>query len=299
MDKEEYNMKNVSKIQPTKRNIRFNLKKSKVKDWKGGNIPISQFFNAMSLFFPEGERFFIRSVRHFKNQMPKSLLPEISNFIGQEAFHGREHDVLNQMINDVNDSKEFEDYINNKVIPFFEKNNSGLFNLAGTVALEHLTATLAGALLDAQKHMKDADPEYRRMWLWHAIEETEHKGVAYDVYQEVVKDSPLKGYAYRSSALIISTTVFLVLLGYHYGQLLYKDRKDYNIKDFVEFINFAFMFKPGILRKAGIEWFSWFIPNFHPWNYDNSHHLDATDAILGVKYTEDGKIVNKEKEKVA
>lgn len=283
-------MSKTSKVHPLKRNIRFKLDKKRVKDWKGGNVPISQFFNAMSLFFPEGERFFIRSVRHFKKQMPKNLLTEISNFIGQEAFHGREHDELNEMINSVNDSKDFENYINNSVIPFFEKNTSPKFNLAGTVALEHLTAILAGALLDAQKHMKDADPEYKRMWLWHAIEETEHKGVAYDVYKEVMKDTPVKGYAYRSSALVISTTVFLVLLGYHYSQLLYKDRKDYSFKDFMDFVSFGFLFKPGMLRKAGIEWFSWFIPNFHPWDHDNSHHLDTTDAILGIKYSEDGSV---------
>ena len=283
-------MSKTSKVHPVKRNVRFNIKKEKVKDWKGGNIPISQFFNSMSLFFPEGERFFIRSVRRFKKGLPKSLLPEVSNFIGQEAFHGREHEVLNKMINEVNDSEDFEKYINEKVIPFFEKNNSGLFNLAGTIALEHLTAILAGALLDAQKHLKDADPEYRRMWLWHAIEETEHKGVAYDVFKEVVKEQPVKGYVYRSSALVVSSTVFFVLLAYHFGGLMYKDRKEYSVKDVFEFIDFAFLFKPGILRKAGVEWFSWFIPNFHPWDADNSHHLDATDAILGVKYSEDGSV---------
>ena len=46
--------------------------------------------NALSTTFPDGERFFIDSVRNFQDQIkdPK-LQKDIRAFIGQEANHGK------------------------------------------------------------------------------------------------------------------------------------------------------------------------------------------------------------------
>tara|TARA_Y100000766_G_C18839017_1_gene572011 strand:+ start:95 stop:949 length:855 start_codon:yes stop_codon:yes gene_type:complete len=276
----------TTNINPIRRNIHFKLDKTKIKKWKGNNLPISQFFNTLSLFFPEGERYFIRSVRHFKNQVPEELKPMVKSFIGQEAFHGREHEVLNAFINEANDSQKFDDFINN-LIKKVEKIRSPEMNLAVTISLEHLTAILANALLETQEHFEDSDPEYRRMWLWHALEETEHKSVAFDIYKEVMKDEKLKGYFYRSYALALSSGIFFTLVSYHYAQILIKDRKEYTKKDLVEFINYGFLFKPGVVRKALSQWFTWFKPNFHPWDHDNRYHLEKIDSILGEDYEKD------------
>lgn len=57
------------------------------------------------------------------------------------------------------------------------------FQLAVTAALEHYTATVAERLLtspEAQELL--GENELRSMLLWHALEESENKTVAFDVY---------------------------------------------------------------------------------------------------------------------
>ncbi|WP_163614760.1 metal-dependent hydrolase, partial [Klebsiella pneumoniae] len=51
--------------------------------------------------------------------------------------------------------------------------------LAATAALEHLTAIMADCLLSNPRWLEGADPTMARLWRWHALEETEHKAVAY------------------------------------------------------------------------------------------------------------------------
>ena len=59
-------------------------------------------------------------------------------------------------------------------------------NLAATAALEHFTATLAELVLyDEETRDSFGDPAVRNIFLWHALEESEHKAVAFDVYKAV------------------------------------------------------------------------------------------------------------------
>ena len=61
---------------------------------------------------------------------------------------------------------------------------SPLTQLAVTACLEHFTAGLASILLET-KAGRDAlqrmGEPYRSLWTWHALEELEHKSVAFDV----------------------------------------------------------------------------------------------------------------------
>src|SRR3546814_8693852 len=63
-------------------------------------------------------------------------------------------------------------------------------SLAATMALEHFTAILAHELLKDSRHLASADAETAAMWRWHATEEIEHKGVAYDTWLHATKDWP-------------------------------------------------------------------------------------------------------------
>jgi predicted metal-dependent hydrolase len=57
-------------------------------------------------------------------------------------------------------------------------------NLAFTAALEHYTATLAELLLTDDEARKAVGRRGARdMLTWHALEESEHKAVAFDVYK--------------------------------------------------------------------------------------------------------------------
>jgi predicted metal-dependent hydrolase len=59
-------------------------------------------------------------------------------------------------------------------------------NLAATAALEHFTATLAELILtDEETRAALGHDGVRYLFLWHALEESEHKAVAFDVYRAV------------------------------------------------------------------------------------------------------------------
>src|SRR5690606_41942592 len=53
-----------------------------------------------------------------------------------------------------------------------------------TCALEHFTAMLAETILEHPEMLEGMDERVLPLWLWHAVEESEHKSVAFDVYQD-------------------------------------------------------------------------------------------------------------------
>src|SRR3546814_7672489 len=63
-----------------------------------------------------------------------------------------------------------------------------IINLMATIALEHYTAMLAAIMLKDPAMYAGAEPEWGALWKWHAIEEIEHKGVAYDTWLHATKD---------------------------------------------------------------------------------------------------------------
>ena len=141
----------------------------------------------LSAVFPEGEDFFVRSVRNYRDQITDPVLKEqVKGFIGQEALHGREHRAFNQRLHELGYPTKFTDKRVKIGLGIFSKIAPKRTQLAFTAGLEHYTATLAEALLrdDAARQEFTTD-EIRTLFSWHALEETEHKSVAFDVFQHV------------------------------------------------------------------------------------------------------------------
>ncbi len=163
----------------------FDLEEGLAGDWNAGDPFRTAFFNAMSLSFPSGERFFIDAVREHERALHDPALREaVRGFIGQEAVHRRVHGAYNETL-----CRRRGYDLDQLEAPFLEgiawseEHLSPLARLAATVALEHLTAILAAALLDDRSgSLAGADPRIAEVWRWHAVEEIEHKSVAFDVY---------------------------------------------------------------------------------------------------------------------
>lgn len=67
--------------------------------WHSGDAFKTHMFNAMSVLFPDGERFFIDSVRHYRERVEDpALKQQIRGFIGQEGHHSREHLVYSDRL---------------------------------------------------------------------------------------------------------------------------------------------------------------------------------------------------------
>jgi predicted metal-dependent hydrolase len=137
--------------------------------------------------FPDGEDFFVRSVRHFRGQVTDpELKRQVAGFIGQEAMHGREHRALNDRFGELGYPAKNVERFTKWGLGWRERLMSPTSNLAATAALEHFTATLAELVLtDEEARRQLGHPAVRDLLLWHALEESEHKAVAFDVYRHV------------------------------------------------------------------------------------------------------------------
>jgi predicted metal-dependent hydrolase len=142
---------------------------------------------SLSAVFPDGEDFFVRSVRRFRDQVTDpELRRQVAGFIGQEAVHGREHRVFNDHLATLGYPTKRVELVTRKFLALRERLLPAKSNLAATAALEHFTATLAELVLSSEQLREEfGHPAVRDLFVWHALEESEHKAVAFDVYRAV------------------------------------------------------------------------------------------------------------------
>ncbi|MDX1803936.1 MAG: metal-dependent hydrolase [Alcanivorax sp.] len=266
-------------IMPVRRNLKFHVTDDKVLNWHSWGPTVTQFFNTLSLFFPEGERFFINSVRHYRDQITDPELKEaVRNFIGQEAMHGREHEEYNQKMVAAGLPVDTQEAMVSHLLNAITRFTPRALQLSATVALEHLTAILADILLREPDLIEDSDEDYQRLWHWHALEETEHKAVAFDVYTTVF-GSGIKAWLLRSVGLLLATGIFFSLFYPFYLYNTWKVGHLFDMKGWWQSIKFQWL-NPGGLRRVIIPWLDWFKPRFHPWDHDNRQFLAEMDSLL-------------------
>jgi hypothetical protein len=152
-----------------------------------GDLVLSHLAAALSAVFPDGEDFFVRSVRHFRDQVTDPTMKrQVAGFIGQEAMHGREHRALNDRLDALGYPTKRVERLVKRGLQIRERIMSAKSNLAATAALEHFTATLAELVLtSAETRALFGHDGVKGVFLWHALEESEHKAVAFDVYKAV------------------------------------------------------------------------------------------------------------------
>src|SRR5437588_5118684 len=109
-----------------------------------GDLILSHVAAALSAVFPDGEDFFVRSVRRFRDQVSDPALKrQVAGFIGQEAMHGREHRALNDRLDALGYPTKVIERLVERGLRIRERVFTPKSNLAATAALEHFTATLA------------------------------------------------------------------------------------------------------------------------------------------------------------
>lgn len=267
-------------LMPTRRNLEFKLNPDIISDWHHEAGPIfTSFLNTFSIVLPIGERFFIRSVRSFRDRIKD---PELTNavtaFIGQEAMHGREHEEYNKaFFAKVPVAPKFEKFVK-RILDGLSDNAPAAFCLSGTIALEHFTALLADAVLKDERVSAGADPNYAALWRWHALEECEHKAVAYDVWRVVMGEN-IKAYSLRSLGLVMATVIFWGLVIPTFIQVVRTEGQLTNVKAWSKFFRYTFG-DIGMLRRQLGNYLSYFKPGFHPWDHDNRHFLEQMDEFL-------------------
>lgn len=238
--------------------------------WYKDSPFLTTFWTTLSTLFPEGETFFVDSVKNYRDQVKDPVLKaQVSGFIGQEAMHSKEHAAFNELADKHGFPAANLDRDLGYLLRFGRKVLPKKTQLAVTVCLEHYTAILAEQLLRDPMHQANIqDPEAMKLWMWHALEENEHKIVAYDVYNLVGG-----GYLQRTLVMLLTTLIFFSVVGIGHIRMLWADGKLFDIKNNLKGMWFLWGFK-GLFPKLLPQYLDFFRPGFHPNDHDTVQLLD-------------------------
>jgi hypothetical protein len=231
------------------------------RDWCANDAFQTTFLNALSLLFPEGERFFVESVKQHKEAVTDpELRREVAGFIGQEAMHGREHRAFNALL--VAHGHAVAPAVDRRLKGFLmivrKRILSPRSQLAVTTGLEHFTAMLAEALLARPDMRGDIHPTMQGLWLWHALEESEHKAVAFDVYRAAGG-----GYARRAAIMLLTTVVFFAVQAGVHARLMAERKILWKPWRWLRGATRLWIY-PGFLTRLVPAYLAYFRPGFHP-----------------------------------
>jgi predicted metal-dependent hydrolase len=262
----------------TPRDVRFG-RGMRYRRWWLDNDPVATaFYNALSVTFPKGEGYFIDSVRRYRDDAPPRLKAEIQAFVKQEVIHTREHVAFNRHVTDQGyDVSRLEARVDHELS--LTKGRPPIANLAATMCLEHFTAILAHELVANPRHLAGGDTAAADLWRWHAIEEIEHKGVAYDTWLFATRDwTRWKRWRIKSLVMILTTIKFFAGRTVGMLDLLEQDGlTGAGVK--WRLLRYAFG-RPGMARKVLGAWASFFLPGFHPWNHDDRALIGKVDSAF-------------------
>ncbi|MDR3417573.1 MAG: metal-dependent hydrolase [Nevskia sp.] len=242
--------------------------------WFGGDPFKTRFFDALSTLFPEGEKYFITCVRDYRDRITDpALLQEVRDFTRQEGQHGMVHTQFNNRLQQQGINVPYLLERQNAVMfGFFRRFFSRGYTLAQTAASEHMTAIMAHSFFARREVLEHTDPRIRAMYAWHAIEEIEHKAVAFDVMQKVAK----VGYFTRIMAMLhvsfgLPLHTFVIL-----SYMLKVDGFGFFRRTGMWLRGLWWLYKPGGLYAPVLgHYFAYYKPGFHPWKQGQMRTYDT------------------------
>jgi predicted metal-dependent hydrolase len=265
------------------RDLRFARDARMARWWCNGDPIATAWMNSLSASFPRGEALFVESVKAFRNGAPPKLEREIRAFIQQEVNHSREHLAFNRAASEAGyDLSAMDARIaaNNARV----RSRPPIVRLAVTIALEHFTAMFAHLFLSDPKAFFDPNGEQAAMWRWHAIEEIEHKAVAYDTFLHATRGWPrFRRWKLKATVMLLITQRFIRHRSRDALDLLAQDGiAGWRVKARIVWYLFG---KPGALRRTFPAWLAYFMPGFHPWNRDDRaliarYDSEFADAVM-------------------
>lgn len=241
--------------------------------WFAGDPFRTRIFDALSLTFPDGERYFIECVRLFRDKIQEpELQARVADFIKQEAQHGIAHDKMNQLMKEQGMPVEKFTTMLKKIFRFELTKRSPQYNIAMTAAAEHLTALMAETFYSKKETLKDVHPYVRALLAWHSIEEMEHRDVAFDVMQQVGEVPE----ATRKFALAITTLLMLGFTLYRANVMLRCD--GFSGRQRLQLFRKGlpwFLGPKGVLTAMKKEYLDWYKSDFHPSQHPVIHQYDV------------------------
>jgi uncharacterized protein len=255
---------------PQVRNLQFATGERVPRHWLGGRKSVTAFFNNLSVFFPPGERFFISSIKAYREQITEPMLAaQARAFYAQEGIHSREHVRYNAMLREQGFPVAAMEARVESLLKVVTKLTPQRMRLGVTCALEHFTALMAELLLRDPRLLEGADPAMKALWKWHAAEENEHKCVAFDVFQAVGGT-----YRERCVTMVGATIIFWSKVAEHQVRMMAADNILWSPSEWLLLLKYLFV-SPGGLQRLFPLYFAYFRPGFHPSQHDSTELLEA------------------------
>lgn len=254
------------------RHMSFPFDEVKDKFFFGGNSLLTVFAGALSSTFPPGEGEFIESVRNYRDQVKdETLLQQIKGFIGQEGHHSHQHKQANIALTELGiDAVRLEKHLERDLKKYIaRKQVTPKFRLAMTVGMEHLTAIMAEHILTTPEALEPLNETVKELLYWHAVEEIEHKAVAFDVFMLCENDQK-----YLRRVLRLVSVLFSIRITCYMVALLFWARKMPSWKDVKGFWSFMFNKKVGLIPGIRSNYKDYFKEGFHPWDHANQGLVD-------------------------
>ncbi|MGC4062169.1 MAG: metal-dependent hydrolase [Aquabacterium sp.] len=252
-------------IQPREK-LDFQLDTDIPRFWNGGDPFKTRLFDAMSLTFPVGERYFISAVRNYRDQIsdPK-LLQEVKDFTRQEAQHGMVHTQFNELLARQGLNIGWTQTFLDAKFKWQLKRWPKVLNLSYTAAAEHLTAMMCSTFFQREDIVGPFDARIRAMYAWHSIEEVEHKAVAFDVLNKVAK----AGYLVRIAGLVYFSIEYPIGVMYMMNRMLKDDGFGLLKRLGIWARGLWWLYKPGGVFMPALGYYlSYYKPGFHPWQHE-------------------------------
>jgi hypothetical protein len=260
-----------------RRRVKIDFAAANASGWSGRNTGLDDVLNALSFVFPAGEAYFINSVRYYLGRITDPVLKEqAERFIYQEAMHSKEHARSNQVLKQIHPYGREMERMADALLGFGRRFTPKATQLATSCALEHFTAMLADVLLRDQRRLIDeSEPAFVALWLWHAVEETEHKAVCFDVYQHIFGRGVLS-YLHRVFIMATTSLTFVAVMAVGFGMIKWKKRRQHGRSD----LRSAGMPRLGVMLgsvtlKMYLDYYRF---SFHPWQQNNAHLIDEWKA---------------------
>lgn len=174
------------------RQLRFDFESLQASDtvWSRSSPNFSIFINALGLHVPYFERFLVKVMRAYRDELDDpELLEDVKAIIGQESHHAFNFIKWTEVL-----AAKYPGIaaLDDHARVYFEKKfeeGDKKFNIGFTAGYE--TFTFLGGMIVLNRYrelMADADPVMRALWVWHQVEEVEHGAVAFDFYKAFYPD---------------------------------------------------------------------------------------------------------------
>jgi predicted metal-dependent hydrolase len=246
-----------------RQNLDFGLDGDIPKYWFGGDPFKTRFFDAMSTLFPEGEKFFITCVRDYRERITDpQLQQEVKDFMRQEGAHGMVHTQFNNRLKTQGIEVDRIEESTRNILSNIRKIMPRSFTLGQTAAAEHMTAIMAHSFFHRREVMEHCDPRIRAMYAWHAVEEIEHKAVAFDVLTKVAR----AGYFVRILTMLYVSMLFPLHTFLIMRHMLKVDGFGFWQRTKIWARGLWWLYRPGGLYMPVIpHYLAYYRPGYHPW----------------------------------